>query len=118
MTRRTASDRRTGKQRLHELEEDFAKVCDHEDPFTESELRLKQDLIYFELQEEKAEAQKKMAWFALIGMFLVTAILFSPIFPDSRIVVITEILGWFYISVAGVVGAYMGVTAWITKSKG
>jgi hypothetical protein len=117
MTRRTVSSRRT-PSRFQELEEDFAKVCDHEDPFTESELRLKQDLIYFELQEEKATAQKKMAWFALIGMFLVTAILFSPLFPDSRIAVITEILGLFYISVAGVVGAYMGVTAWITKSKG
>jgi hypothetical protein len=117
MTRRNASDRKTNK-RFEELEEDFSKVCDHEDPFSESELRLKQDLIYFELQEEKAVAQKKMAWFALIGMFVVTAILFSPIFPDTRIAVITEILGLFYISVAGVVGAYMGVTAWITKSKG
>jgi hypothetical protein len=118
MTRRSVSERRRADKRFQELEDDFVKVCDHEDPFTESELRLKQDLIYFELQEEKALAQKKMAWFALIGMFVVTAFLFSPMFPDARIQVITEILGLFYISVAGVVGAYMGVTAWITRSKG
>ena len=38
-----------------------------------------------EVAEEKADAQRKMAWISIISMLVFTALLFLPIFPDSRI---------------------------------
>jgi len=41
--------------------------------------------------------------------------LFMPIISESRVSALGEILGLFYIAQAGVVGAFMGVTAWMAK---
>ena len=38
-----------------------------------------------EVQEEKADAQRRMAWISLISMIIFTILVFLPIFPDSRI---------------------------------
>ena len=68
-----------------------------------------------EMQEEKADAQRKMAWISLIAMVVFTAVVFLPIFPDSRIKALADLFGLFYIGMAGVVGAYMGMTAYMSK---
>ena len=78
-------------------------------------VKRRQELLELELREEKADTQKRMAWTALLGMILVTICLFFPIFPDSRIAALAELLGLFYIALAGVVGAYMGFTTWMTR---
>jgi|TARA_R110002020_G_scaffold48763_9_gene139013 hypothetical protein len=70
-----------------------------------------------ETAEEKAEAQKKMAWISLISMLVFTALVFMPIFPDSRIKALADLFGLFYIGMAGVVGAYMGMTAYMSAKK-
>ena len=49
-----------------------------------------------ETQEEKADAQRQMAWVSLIVMIIFTALVFLP---------------------AGVVGAYMGMTAYMSAKK-
>tara|TARA_R100000152_G_C6710339_1_gene138089 strand:- start:87 stop:425 length:339 start_codon:yes stop_codon:yes gene_type:complete len=68
-------------------------------------------------KEEKADAQRRMAWISLIGMLFFTCFLFLPIFPDSRIKAMADLFGLFYIGMAGVVGAYMGMTAWMANKK-
>ena len=67
------------------------------------------------MQEEKADAQRKMAWIALISMLVFTALVFLPIFPDTRIKALADLFSLFYIGMAGVVGAYMGMTAYMSK---
>jgi uncharacterized membrane protein YdjX (TVP38/TMEM64 family) len=67
--------------------------------------------------EEKADAQRKMAWVSLIAMLVFTVLVFLPIFPDSRIKAVADLFGLFYIGMAGVVGAYMGMTAYMVKKK-
>ena len=67
--------------------------------------------------EEKADAQRKMAWISIISMLVFTAFLFLPIFPDSRIKALADLFGLFYIGMAGVVGAYMGMTAYMSAKK-
>lgn len=74
--------------------------------------RLKLEL---ELREEKAAAQKKMAWVAMVSMLVFTAALFTPTVSVDRVNSLSDLLGLFYIAQAGVVGAYMGVTAWMSK---
>jgi hypothetical protein len=70
-----------------------------------------------EVAEEKADAQRKMAWISIISMLVFTALLFLPIFPDSRIKALADLFGLFYIGMAGVVGAYMGMTAYMSAKK-
>ena len=70
-----------------------------------------------EVAEEKADAQKRMAWTSLISMLVFTGIVFLPIFPDSRITALADLFGLFYIGMAGVVGAYMGMTAYMSAKR-
>ena len=37
-------------------------------------------------RHEKADAQRRMAWVAMISMLVFTALVFLPIFPDTRII--------------------------------
>mgnify|MGYP003108867213 CR=1 FL=1 len=66
---------------------------------------------------EKTDSQKQMAWTAMIVMIIFTALLFLPIFPDGRIKALSDLFGLFYIGMAGIVGAYMGMSAWMSKKK-
>jgi len=68
-------------------------------------------------KHEKADAQRRMAWVSLISMLIFTVLVFLPIFPDSRIKALADLFGLFYIGVAGVVGAYMGMTAYMSGKK-
>jgi|TARA_R110001583_G_C5650379_1_gene408696 uncharacterized membrane protein YdjX (TVP38/TMEM64 family) len=68
-------------------------------------------------KKEKMEAQKKMAWVAMVSMLIFTALVFLPIFPDTRIKALSDLFGLFYIGMAGVVGAYMGMTAYMSAKK-
>lgn len=82
---------------------------------TDGELELSEKKLEIELREEKAETQKRMAWVAMISMLVFTILLFLPIIPDSRISALADVLGLFYVAQAGVVGAYMGFTTWMSR---
>jgi len=68
-------------------------------------------------RHEKSDAQRRMAWISMISMLGFTAAVFLPIFPDARIKALSDLFGLFYIGQAGVVGAYMGMTAYMSKGK-
>ena len=61
----------------------------------------------------KQKAQLKMAVYTLLAMGLFTAIMF--VIPIERINALSDISNLFYISGAGIVGAYMGTTAWMNN---
>lgn len=79
------------------------------------EVTIADKLLELELREEKADTQRRMAWMAMLSMVMFTVVLFSPIISDSRVEALADLLGLFYIAQAGVVGAYMGVTAWMNR---
>ena len=68
-------------------------------------------------KHEKADAQRQMAWTAMGSMLFFTLAVFLPIFPAARIKALSDLFGLFYIGQAGVVGAYMGMTAYMAKGK-
>ena len=68
-------------------------------------------------KHEKADAQRQMAWTAMGSMLVFTLAVFLPIFPDARIKALSDLFGLFYIGQAGVIGAYMGMTAYMAKGK-
>jgi hypothetical protein len=74
------------------------------------------ELLELDLQEEKATTQKRMAWWAMFFMAAFTLALFLPIVSVERVSALADLLGLFYIAQAGVVGAYMGVTAWMSTT--
>jgi hypothetical protein len=82
---------------------------------TDEEIAREKEMIELELREEKSEAQKRMAWIAMGSMIIFSIFLFLPIVSDSRVSALADLLGLFYIAQAGVVGAYMGTTAWMSR---
>ena len=74
-----------------------------------------QQLEEIEIEEEKADAQRRMAWVALLSMIVFTVVVFLPFFPDERIKLLGELSALFYIGMAGIVGAYMGMTAYMSR---
>ncbi len=83
---------------------------------TDDEIAREKELIELELRESKSQAQQSMAWVAMCSMLVFSTFLFLPIIPDSRVNALADLLGLFYIAQAGVVGAYMGVTAYMSRS--
>lgn len=81
----------------------------------EHEAALAKALRELAIKEEKLEAQEKMAWFCLILICCVTVFLFTPVISDSRIEVLSDVLSMFYIACSGIAGAYVGVTAWMSR---
>lgn len=82
---------------------------------TDAELAREKEMIEMELREEKSDAQKRMAWLAMGSMIVFSIVLFLPVISDNRVKALADLLGLFYIAQAGVVGAYMGTTAWMSK---
>lgn len=63
----------------------------------------------------KMTAQRRMATAVLIFMALYTLLMFAPFVPDSRIKLLTDLSNLLYITGGTIVGAYMGVSAWMSK---
>ena len=103
-----------GNRKAQDLIEKYDRTGDGE--VSDTELSLAQDLLEIELREEKSEAQKKMAWTAILSMIVFSGLLFSPMVPESRVTALSELLGLFYLAQAGVVGAYMGFTTWMSRN--
>ena len=67
-----------------------------------------------ETKLRKNLAQLRMARYTLIGMGVFTLAMF--IVPIERVEALADISNLFYISGAGIVGTYMGTTAYLTKN--
>lgn len=97
--------------RYNKYDADYDGVVDDE------EIDNAQEMLELELREEKADAHRRMAWVAMISMIVFTVALFLPVVSESRVSALADLLGLFYIAQAGIVGAYMGVTAWMSKGS-
>lgn len=97
------------KDRMSRFDEDKDGIL------TEKEFELYQQNEKLKASLDKQDAQRKMAWTAITVIILVTAALFLPGVPNERIETIIPMLDWFYIAMAGIPGAFMGFTAWMSK---
>ena len=61
----------------------------------------------------KQRAQRRMATASLVGMAVFTAAMFFM--PVEKINALSDISNLLYISGAGIVGTYMGTTAWMAR---
>jgi len=80
---------------------------------TDEELEHAKEMKETERDLRKSLAQLRMARFTLLAMGAFTVAMF--IVPIERVQALADISNLFYISGAGIVGAYMGTTAWMSR---
>ena len=95
---------------------EYAKYdLDGDGEITDEELEHAKEIRETERDLRKSLAQLRMARYTLIGMGVFTVAMFTPWVSVERVEALSEISSLFYISGAGIVGAYMGTTAWIAR---
>tara|TARA_R110002012_G_scaffold242366_1_gene416748 strand:- start:3205 stop:3516 length:312 start_codon:yes stop_codon:yes gene_type:complete len=80
---------------------------------TDEELEHAKEIRQTETELRKNLAQLRMARYTLISMGVFTAAMFF--IPLDRVTALSDISNLFYISGAGIVGAFMGATAWMNR---
>lgn len=88
---------------------------DNDGVLSSHEIEQGRAVLDMELREEKSDSQRRMGWVCLLSMVLLTILLVSPAVSEARVEALSDLVGLFYISMAGIVGAHMGVQAWMTK---
>jgi len=80
---------------------------------TDEELAQAEEIMKAEAEIRKLKAQRRMATYTLVSMGAFTLAMF---FVDiDRVRALGDISNLFYLSGAGIVGAYMGMSAWMSK---
>ena len=82
---------------------------------SDSEIERAREIREFEDQSRKHTAQLRIARWAMVGGGVFTAMLFMPFIPDARIELLKDVSDIFFITIAGIVGSYMGVSAWMSR---
>lgn len=82
---------------------------------TDEELETAKLMKETEYALRKQLAQLRMARYTLAAMGLFTFMMFMPFISIERINALSDISNLFYLSGAGIVGAYMGTTAWMNR---
>ncbi len=80
---------------------------------SDEELSHVKEIKQTENELRKNLAQLRMARYTLIAMGLFTFAMFF--IPLDRVKALSDISNLFYISGAGIVGAFMGATAWMNR---
>ena len=86
---------------------------DGDGEITDAELAHAKEIRQAEHEMRKLRAQRRMATATLIAMGAFTAAMFFV--EIERGEALSDISNLFYISGAGLVGAYMGVSAWMSR---
>ena len=86
---------------------------DNDGVVTDQEIERAKEIREFEDQSRKHLGQLRIARWTLIGMGAFTLGMFSM--PIEKIEALSDISNLFYISGAGIVGAFMGAQAWMNK---
>lgn len=56
--------------------------------------------------------RRRMAWISLTSMILVTLLLILLPIPTETLVILSNIVPYFYFGCVGVIAAYMGSSVW------
>ena len=82
---------------------------------TDEEISRQQEMLQLELQEEKADSQRRMAWTAVVSMCVFAILPVIPFIPADRLSTLASISDMLFLSQASIVGLYFGATAYMTK---
>jgi len=82
---------------------------------TDEELTKHTEMLQLELQEEKADSQRRMAWVAIGSMCVFAILPVIPFIPADRLSTLASISDMLFLSQASIVGLYFGATAYMAK---
>jgi hypothetical protein len=86
---------------------------DGDGTITDQELEAARQIKEEEAELRKMRAQRRMATATLIAMGAFTLAMFFV--PIERVEALSGISDLFFLSAAGIVGAYMGMSAWMSR---
>ena len=87
---------------------------------SDSQLETSRQLKELKLSSEKADAQRAMAWFALLGMLLYPSlvVISSWIGLEQAANLLGNMAPTYYVSTAALVASYYGASAWQNRGNG
>ena len=62
-----------------------------------------------ELEQKKWKNRRQMAWTSLWSMNIFTILILFFV-SESRLIILVDVITWFYFAMTSVIGAYMGFT--------
>ena len=85
---------------------------------TDEEFEMDEKLVRLENEDKRQDAQRYMAWFALLGMLLYPSLVVISVFfkLDSAATVLGNMAPTYFVSVAAIVAAFFGKEAYV-KAK-
>lgn len=86
---------------------------DGDGTITDEELEQAKEIRQAETEMRKMRTQRRMATAALAAMGAFTLAMFFV--PVERVEALSGISDLFFLSAAGIVGAYMGMSAWMSR---
>ena len=84
---------------------------DNDGTVTDEEIAHAKDMLELELREEKADAQKRMAWVAVVSMVSFALLPLVPMIPESRLQFLDRLSDMLFLSQASIVGFSFGAQA-------
>ena len=89
--------------------------ADGDGTVTDEELAKHQEMLQLQLQEEKADSQRRMAWVAIGSMCVFAVLPIVPFVPPDRLSTLASLSDMLFLSQASIVGLYFGATAYMAK---
>ena len=85
---------------------------------TDEELRMEAEMMRLENEDRKEDAQRRMAWFALIGLLVypIGIVVADLIGYETTGQLLADIAPTYFVAVSALVGAFFGAQAY-TKTK-
>ena len=106
-------------QKKLQKDSDYAYLdLDGDGVVTDEELDLDERMMRLENEDKKEDAQRYMAWFALLGMLLYPSlVVFSILIGlEQAATILGDMAAVYYVSVAAIVAAYFGAQAFKKSS--
>lgn len=82
---------------------------------SDEEIKRSTEMLELELREEKAEAQKRMAWLAMGSMVGFAVLPVLPFIPETRLATLASLSDMLFLSQASIVGMYFGAQAYMSR---
>jgi uncharacterized membrane protein len=84
-----------------------------------TDVQLTEDGLTVQEKDDLWSSRRKMAWVSLWGIILPTIFIIVGIHDPTLIDKIADLMSWYYLALASIVGAYCGFKAWASiKGRG
>ena len=106
-------------QKKLQKDSEFAKYdLNGDGVVSDEELAMEERMIDLDNKDKKEDAQRNMAWFALMGMLLYPlCVVLSVVFGiEQAAKILGDMAGVYFIAVAGIVAAFFGAQALTNKT--